>query len=422
MRALIKRYIPASLRNLVISVRQRLAAPPIDDVVLADYRFVADPTPVPRLTLVMPNLSPATAFGGVMTGLDIFFALAADLRRRGSWDLRVVLTEPGRDTDPAVAGKVAGRHGFTPDDFSVELIAPAGPSLAVRPADIFIAYNWWCALNVKPLLEQQALHFARTPMPLLYLIQEYEPNFYPFSAAHMLAREAYDCAGRLWGIFNSSNLHTWFEAVGHRAERSFVFEPVVSDALRPYLAHVADHPRTRRIVVYGRPNIERNCFGALIRGLNAWIEKDPLHGEWEIVSAGTQHSPVKLAKGQTIRSLGKLPLDDYARLMLTSSVGISLMASPHPSYPPLEMAHFGLRTVTNGYFAKDLSGWHPNIISTPSISAQELGRAIGEACAMAQGAVIAHSNADFVRMESYPFLTGLTAALNELVRDQAPAG
>lgn len=415
MRAFIKRHMPTSLRNMVIGARQRLAPPPIDDVVLADYGFVADPSPVPRLSLVIPNLSKATAFGGVMTGLDIFFALAARLRQTTAFDLRIVLSEPGRDTDSAIATRVAVRHGIGLEELTVELLEPGRASLGVRAADIVVAYNWWCGLNVRPLLEAQASHFRQERLPLLYLIQEYEPNFYPFSTAHMLAREAYDGVGRLWGIFNSSNLHLWFEAVGHRAERSFVFEPVVNDALRPYLAQVADHPRARRIVVYGRPNIERNCFGALVRGLNTWIEQDQNHAGWEIVSAGTPHAPVQLAKGQTIRSLGKLPLDDYARLMLTSSVGISLMASPHPSYPPLEMAHFGLRTVTNGYFAKDLSAWHPNIVSIDAISAQALGQAIGKACAQSAGPVLVAENADFVRSDPYPFLPELTAAIKELL-------
>ncbi|MFM6932102.1 MAG: hypothetical protein ACKOUT_07650 [Novosphingobium sp.] len=416
MRALLKRYIPTPLRNLVIGARQRLAPPPIDDVVLSDYAFVADASPVPRLNLIMPNLSKATAFGGVMTGLDIYFSLAAALRQNARVDLRIILSEPGRDTDAAIATKVAGQHGIRPEDVTIELLPPGAASLALRGSDIVMAYNWWCALNARPLLDEQARHFGQARWPLLYLIQEYEPNFYPFSTAHMLAREAYDGVGRLWGVFNSSNLHRWFETVGHRAERSFVFEPVVNEALRRYLAQVSGHPRAQRIVVYGRPNIERNCFGALVRGLNAWIAQDPDHGEWEIVSAGTPHPPVDLAGGHSIRPLGKLSLDDYAELMLTSSVGISLMASPHPSYPPLEMAHFGLRTVTNGYFAKDLGSWHPNIVSTDAISAGSLGQAIMTACAQSREPAQPAINADFVRGEPYPFMPELAAAIGELFR------
>ncbi|WP_310534809.1 hypothetical protein [Novosphingobium sp.] len=416
MRALLKRHIPTSLRNLVISARGRLAAPPIDDVVLADYGFVAEGSRVPRLNLMMPNLSKATAFGGVMTGLDIFFSLAAALRRTGTWDLRIILSEPGRDTDVAIAARVAQRHGIASADLVMELLAPGSGSLAMRRGDVVIAYNWWCALNVQPLIAEQARHFGEERLPLVYLIQEYEPNFYAMSTAHMLAREAYDGAGRLWGVFNSSNLHRWFEHVGHHAERSFIFEPVINDALRPYLAQVGGHERARRIVVYGRPNIERNCFPALVRGLNAWIAQDPDHTTWEIVSAGTPHPPVQLDGGHVIRSLGKLSLDDYAQLMLTSSVGISLMASPHPSYPPLEMAHFGLRTVTNGYFLKNLAAWHPNIVSTDAISASRLGETIAIARAASRNPAPAAVNAEFVRSDPYPFMAELVEAVGDLVQ------
>lgn len=416
MRALLKRHIPTPLRNMVIAARRWLAAPPMDEVVLADYTFASENSAVPRLNLVIPNLSKATAFGGVMTGLDIFFCLAERLRANGAWDLRIILTEPGRDTDVAIAANVAARHGILPEAITIELLAPLVASLNMRHHDILIAYNWWCALNVRPLIEQQSGYFGQAPLPLLYLIQEYEPNFYPFSTAHMLAREAYDGEGRLWGVFNSSNLHQWFEHVGHRAERSFIFEPVINDALRPFLTQFDEHERVKRILVYGRPNITRNCFSAIVRGLNAWIALDPDHAAWEIVSAGTSHPPIRLSKGHVIRSLGKLSLDEYARLMLTSSVGISLMASPHPSYPPLEMAHFGLRTVTNGYFLKNLEDWHPNIISTDAISASHLGKAIEVACAMSREPASVAINAEFVRDEPYRFMTDLVVAVTSLVR------
>ena len=56
-----------------------------------------------------------------------------------------------------------------------------------------------------------------------------------------------------------------------------------------------------------------------------------------------------------MRALGKLDLDAYGSLLRESAVGLSLMVSPHPSYPPLDMAHLGLRVVTNGFGPKDLS-------------------------------------------------------------------
>ena len=100
----------------------------------------------------------------------------------------------------------------------------------------------------------------------------------------------------------------------------------------------------------------------------------------------------------------------------TTAVGLSLMASPHPSYPPLEMAHFGLRTVTNGYTCKDLSRAHENIVSIPTI----LPDAIADALAAQCRAFIAEPDAgwraksmlpDYLSDEKYPFMGDLVAAL-----------
>ena len=73
-------------------------------------------------------------------------------------------------------------------------------------------------------------------------------------------------------------------------------------------------------------------------------------------------------------------MDPYGELLLTSAAGLSLMASPHPSYPPLEMAHFGLWTVTNSYTNKDLTQSHENIISIDSVDPVTIAFALARAC------------------------------------------
>ena len=52
------------------------------------------------------------------------------------------------------------------------------------------------------------------------------------------------------------------------------------------------------------------------------------------------------------------------------------MVSPHPSYPPLDMAHLGVRVVTNGFGPKDLSSWHENITSVTALTAEAIGEAL----------------------------------------------
>ena len=54
--------------------------------------------------------------------------------------------------------------------------------------------------------------------------------------------------------------------------------------------------------------------------------------------------------------------------------------SDAPSYPPLEMAHFGVRTVTNRYADKELSTAHENIVSIPDIDGPTVAEGLAQAC------------------------------------------
>ena len=171
------------------------------------------------------------------------------------------------------------------------------------------------------------------------------------------------------------------------------------------------------MLIYGRPSVERNCFPALVRGLKRWVREYPEFADWEVISAGVPHDPVDLGGGRKLTSVGKLSLDEYAQMLLSCSAGVSLMASPHPSYPPLEMAHFGLRTVTNNYFAKDLTAFHPNILSLRSIAETELAATLAEACRQAARPPALCPNPVYMRHEPYPFMDELAAALNGAIGD-----
>lgn len=417
IRQYVKQAAPLWARNLVQQARAKIAPIPIDEVVLAEFNFAPDQNPKARLNFVIPTLSAREAFGGVITGIEVFLNLVKSVQATTDCDARLIITDVTQLTDPDVFLGRAKKSGvaFTQTDILLHS-SPSAP-IRVRSKDLFMTYNWWTTLNIASLRERQVAHFGTPVLPMLYIIQDYEPNFYPFSAANLLARGAYDSVDRLWGIFNSSNLQNYFELLGHSVEKGWVFDPVVNDALRPFLDQVKDCNRKERVIVYGRPNVERNCFSALIRGLKRWASDYPQYADWEVVSAGTPHDPIDLGDGRMMRSLGKLPLDDYATTLLESSVGVSLMASPHPSYPPLEMAHFGVRVVTNTYTCKDLSQYHPNLISLPSISAADLAQGIAQACEASKKPPSDQSNPTYIREEKYPFLPDLAKAVeSELSR------
>lgn len=412
-RSFLKRTLPPGIKGLIHRARAAIAQPPIDDIALAHYRVDRDENARPRLTFVVPLLVKGSDFGGTATGIEIACHLYLALTSKREWDLRIIVTDVVSETDVSTVVTRAAKAGVTIEPEQIQLVSSTTSTITVRVQEIFVAYNWWVALNFAAVRDRQAALFATPPQPLVWLMQDYEPAFMPFSSAHLLARAAYDTTAPLWGVINSSNLASYLEAVGHRPARRFVFEPVIVDALRPFLDRVASSARAPRMLVYGRPSIDRNCFPALVRGLRRWVRDYPEFAEWEVISAGVPHGPVDLGSGRTLTSVGKLALEDYAEMLLSCSVGVSLMASPHPSYPPLEMAHFGLRTVTNGYFCKNLESFHPNILEARSIAEHDLAAAIAEACRRSAAPPALDRNAEYLRTDAYPFMSELAQGLDQ---------
>jgi len=371
----IKQTMPKPVRRLLVGLRDRLAAPSHEDVVQHSYNMAVESNLRPRLSLVLPTTNHEKAFGGITTAIEVFL----ECGKRAGVDLRILVDDFERSLDRTLVDNTARAVGLSPNAIEILSRESQTPTVSVRAGDVFMVYNWWSALNIQGLRETQAAHFGGAPKPLLYLIQEYEPGFYPFSTGHMLARSAFDSIENLWGIFNSSQLRVYFHAHGHRVEREYTFEPRLSRRLAPFLNSVRP-AKQRQILVYGRPGIPRNCFSAILKGLGVWADGHPEFADWRIVSAGLSHRPIEIAKARHVISLGKLSLTDYARVLQTSGVGLALMASPHPSYPPLEMAHFGMRTITNSYANKNLSLAHENIISIPDVAPATIASALAAAC------------------------------------------
>ena len=84
---------------------------------------------------------------------------------------------------------------------------------------------------------------------------------------------------------------------------------------------------------------------------------------------------------------GKASLEDYADYLSRALIGVSLMISPHPSYPPLEMAEAGLATITNGFAGKDLHRRFENITSLTCLDPRSLADAIEETVARMERSV-----------------------------------
>jgi hypothetical protein len=415
LRRVLKQRMPRFARSAISDLKMRISSPGWEEQVLHDYAAREDSSEALRVNLVVPTLAPGAVFGGLPTGLEVFF----ECGRRAGAQVRILVDDFDRAIDHASVEKWARRAGLDPASIEICPRTAEVQPITVRRNDVFFTYNWMSTLNVDRLIDDQTERFGGDRKPFVYLIQDYEPGFYGYSSTHLFARAALELGDRAWGVFNSSQLHNYVRAQGHTFEREYVFEPRLAPALKGFLA-LEPAAKDKRILVYGRPTIPRNCFHALVRGLRAWTLAYPQYADWTVASAGLPHAPEELGAGREMRSLGKLTLEEYATVLRTTAIGVSLMASPHPSYPPLEMAHFGAITLTNTYFCKDLSKSHDNIVSLPDIRSDTIAGALKAACdrfaAAPNGGWEARSHMpEYLEEGSYPFLDQLAADIRALV-------
>lgn len=336
-----------------------------------------------RLNLLVPSINPEDVFGGISTALKLFRRLAEDT----GIPTRIIVLD-GEVHEEGLADRFPGYEVVQMNALSgaMHQIVPAvsrhNKTIPVMRGDWFLCTSWWSAYCVQEEMSRLLARGDRLAFnPILYLIQDYEPGFYSWSSRYALAESTYDSPHETIAVFNSKELKNHFDSLGYDFKRSFVFDPFLNDQLKRHLVSLGGKTGKRKqIMIYGRPDTDRNAFSLVVEGLRRWVDSYDGQASWDIVSAGQYHAPVYIGKGRYVPSVGKLSLDDYAHLLAESYAGISLMISPHPSYPPLEMASFGVKVVTNGYSGKDLSSFSENITSLSRVTPSRIAEALAEIC------------------------------------------
>lgn len=347
-------------------------------------------SPRPRLNIVLPTVHQKYTFGGVASAMRLFDELRDCLGERlgEAVDARILCTSIPLDVETMALfpGYRLVTMGTLDGDLPrtiVDLTDQDAGELGLRRHDVFLATAWWTAHAAGAFQAAQRSYFG-AEQPLIYFVQDYESDFYARSARFGLCEATYrDLANKIT-LVNSEELALFMS-------RMFAFEDLhvvrytpnaaIIDALKP-------QPRERIILVYGRPNTPRNCFETIRDALISWQQANPTAARhWRVVSVGEEYERALAGPIQNLEILGKLSLADYAAMLGRSSVGISLMLSPHPSYPPLEMAQAGLITLTNGWGGKDLRRRNPNIVSLEMLRPEPLAEAIDRAVRQAEGRI-----------------------------------
>lgn len=350
---------------------------------ILQYNFRKSKFSEPRLNLLVPSINPEHVFGGISTALKFF----SELVERSGYASRIILTDalPSREGIQKYGDKYRYVRCTKDCDARHQLVPYSDRwqrSIPVSEKDIFVFTGWWTAYCTQEAYLKFEQEEKISPNPFIYFIQDYEPGFYPWSTRYLLADSTYRSDRKQIGVFNSKLLYEFFKENRYSFYREYAFEPVLNAGLkRVLLENVGKEiEKKKQIIVYGRPSVDRNAFSLVVSSLKKFVERIENAEEWEFLSAGEYHDTVDIGGGKCLKSVGKVSIEEYARLMMESYAGISLMSSPHPSYPPLEMSEFGVKVITNTYANKDLSVFNKNIVSVSNVSPDNIAAHLADIC------------------------------------------
>ncbi|MGQ0679052.1 MAG: rhamnosyltransferase WsaF family glycosyltransferase [Actinomycetota bacterium] len=203
--------------------------------------------------------------------------------------------------------------------------------LAEQPwADVTIATFWMTAYALSK--------YAATKRKF-YLIQDYEPIFYPAGTAYALTEDSYRMGH--YGLCNTVSLKEIYER--EYGGKGMCFVPSVDRSV--FHAKGRSEPEHFRVFLYARPGHDRNCYELAVSALQDL--KGRLGRRLEIVTAGSWGTMDGLHDDDFLHHLGLLDYPQTADLYRSCHAGLVLSVSKHPSYLPLEMMASGCLVVTN---------------------------------------------------------------------------
>lgn len=184
------------------------------------------------------------------------------------------------------------------------------------------------------------LSAAKGNLNRFYLVQDFEPDFYPAGTLKLLAHNSY----RL-GLSLVCNTHGLSQVLKMHGIESKSFEPGLDFHIFNPQGRSTTNRKRVKVFFYMRPGHARNCFE-----MNLFIIKklqEEFREKIEIVCAGSDFFPKDYGLDVAVTSIGMMPYYKNGEMYRDIDIGVSLMASSHPSYPPLEMMASGVAVVTN---------------------------------------------------------------------------
>jgi hypothetical protein len=305
-----------------------------------------------RVTLLTDSISPGSLFGGVATAI-LFATLLAE-RLGASLRLITECLPP----DKGAVGMLLQQHGVAPPAEIAFGFADRSRAerreIDLHDGDLFVTTAWWTTSNL--------LH-AVSPRQIIHMLQEDERMFYPHGDVNLLCSEILARPDLRFAV-NTRLLHEHLIASGLEglARTGAWFEPAFPQNCFYWEERAPTGPR--EFLFYARPFHPRNLYGRGLEAVSAAIERrilDPAH--WNVTFVGRDLNAITLPHGVKPRLVQNLPWAEYAAVVRRTDLGLALMHTPHPSYPPLDLAACGAAAVTNRYGRKrTLASYSANIL------------------------------------------------------------
>jgi hypothetical protein len=257
-----------------------------------------------------------------------------------------------------------------------EMILPATllfpQPVKVSPQDSAVATVWYSAYFAKKVMT------ALGGGPFLYLIQDYEAAFYPANSLYSFADATY--------FFDYHALVSTKPLLEFLRTKNAYFAQLVRDGKAVHFnnacsAKLPDRKafiarkggKARKLAFYSRPTVNRNMFELGARALiEAWSKGYFNSGHnWDLYGIGIGNVEIYLDARSKLSQLPRMSLAEYETKISEFDVCLSLMASPHPSITPFDMAGVGAIVITNQFENKTadyFAGITENIIvSDPDV-------------------------------------------------------
>ena len=210
--------------------------------------------------------------------------------------------------------------------------------LEVSPTDVFLATSWWSAAAIRKTTVRKRFY---------YIIQEVETFFYPHGEEHYLCSHLLE-DDDIDYIINSRYLYDYFkENTPKITDNGVYFNPAFSSSMY-HRENFDKRDEHYKLFFYARPNNPRNMYYYGLRLLDRAIERGIIDiNHWTICFAGSELEHIGFSNGVHVENMGLMEWKEYAEFLSTVDLTMSLMYTPHPSYPPYDAVCSGGVVITN---------------------------------------------------------------------------